>query len=637
MKTTRVERCDEGSVVIAAMILVLVCFIVVASWLRFSANDARLTRIALDEQKASMVAEAGLDYGVMKLKDVLMQYQFSPTISSNSLVSMLNAIPAPPPIGAYVYQTPSGISAFRIRVESSKQFGVITNGMTCRGQDGTFQTFSVTCGAYNTNTHAGAVVKQMVQAVGLCLIRFGVFYERDLEILPGAKMDFYGAVHANGNLYLGGPLWFHDKLTAHGDVHARRLDTGARYDIASILTPTNTWETMKKADGTYLDSENANWMAESIARWGGQMMSGSHGVADLSPPIDPLDEPHDIIERPLATNNPAYRQGTEDEKFSNKACLRIYVASNGTVRATDWYTNDISSSFSNVDLEISGTNATTLKPEYAKNTANGAYYFSTNSPAQGVYDVTQTNFYDHHENTWMRPVDLYLDQLQACFTNLYKGTKYPIECGKGIVYVTRDDPDGASNGVVPCVRIRNGATIIPANGLSIVSDLPVYIEGDFNTTNSFNTNMPMLVAGDAVTLLSKQWQDALSKPTASDDDKSKRVPITTTYNTVIMTGNKETVANGGTPGYNGGLENVLRFLEDWADSADKTVKYRGSIIDLWFSELQRQTVDGTYYTPPRRNWGYDDIYRTQAPPGMTKVYGMEELFWSRSSWGHESW
>jgi hypothetical protein len=41
---------------------------------------------------------------------------------------------------------------------------------------------------------------------------------------------------------------------------------------------------------------------------------------------------------------------------------------------------------------------------------------------------------------------------------------------------------------------------------------------------------------------------------------------------------------------------------------------------------------GNYYTAPKRDWGYDEIYLTDAPPGMPRVFGLEEIEWSQASW-----
>jgi hypothetical protein len=74
----------------------------------------------------------------------------------------------------------------------------------------------------------------------------------------------------------------------------------------------------------------------------------------------------------------------------------------------------------------------------------------------------------------------------------------------------------------------------------------------------------------------------------------------------------------------------MRFLENWTG---KTVVFRGSIIDLWYAEIARGAwAYGGYYTAPARTYGYDAMYRTSVPPGMTHVFGLEEIRWSEGSW-----
>ncbi len=605
---------QAGSVIVGAVIFLLIGFMLVSGYLALSANDTRLTRLAIDNQKARIVAEAGLEYGVLKLRDAIFQYHLSPNVSTSALQVTLDSIPPPSNMPPYIYITPGGASAFRLKIESAAVDGTISNGTACRGSYGSVQFFSVTVGCLNTNNGKGAVLKQTVQAVGLCLIRFGVFYDEDLEIVPGADMNFSGAVHANGNIYLGGPLTFSDRLTAHGNIYHKRKDKNSIEGEAKAENTDNVLQSFKLSNGTWMDCYNSDWMVQSLTRWGGTVMSAAHGVPRLAPPINPIDTPHDIIERPLLTNNPAYSSMTENEKFANKAALRLYFSSTGTLTATDCFTNNVTAAFSNAVIKKSGT--TFLKDNYSN------YIMSVT----GVYDVTQTGFKDARQVTNMAPVDIYVDRLIKAYPSLYTG--YTDKQGRGVIYITRDDPDGVSNGVMPCIRLRNGREIPAALGVSIVSDLPVYIEGDYNTV----TTKTSLVAGDAVTFLSKNWQDKNSY--AAD---TVRTAVDTTYKTVVMTGN--TLTTAGT--YNGGLENVLRLLENWTG---KTVYFRGSIIDIWRSEIANAkwpdtgTKGGLYrYNPGTRDWGYDSLYRTQSPPGMTYVFGMEEIEWTRTTWAAAGW
>lgn len=608
MKTTN----QSGNAMIMALLLVLVGQALVLGYLSLSANDSRLTHQAIEHQRAVTAAEAGLEYGILALREVVFWYHLSPTISRSTVQAKLNAIAPPPVLGEFQYRTPTGANAFRIRIETDVTEGIITNGTAVRGCYGSAQLFSISSGVMGTNSGVGAVLHQTVQAVGLCLIRFGVFYEQDLEILPSVTMTFDGPVHANGSIYLGGPLSFYDRLTSHEGIIHRRKDDNTRVGEASIRDTHGTLKSMRLLSGAWVDSDSPSWMVDALTRWEGNVMSATHGIPELSPPINAGDSPHDIIERPLSPTNSAYSALTEKEKFANKAGLKITINAAGNLSALDGHSNNVTYAFTNAVVKKSG--GLDVK------TTDGAYVLATT----GTYSVTQNAFYDAREGTQMRILDLYVDQVVKVFSNLFSSSAGD---GRGIIYATMADPDGLTSGVKVGIRLRNGKAIEPFSGLTVASDLPVYIEGDYNSTNT----RPALVAADAITMLSKNWQD--SRSTGAD---TSRVASDTIYKTVLMTGNSETTWGS----YNGGLENVMRFLEKWDG---KKVTYRGSIIDLWKSEYATGPwIYGTSgnvfrYTAPTRDWGYDTLYRTQSPPGMTYVFGMEELSWDRSTWAAEGW
>ena len=625
-----------GSATITMLILSTAAFIVVGSLLNFSASDTRLSRIALDQQKAYVAAEAGLDYGVMQLHNMLFSYKLNPQVAQADLQESINMVAPPPTLpGPYVYASPTG-SAFSISVDTPIISGCLTQGNYI-GNNGYYQAFTITCGVSNTVTGMKVKLQEHLQAFALNVVSFGVFYQNDLEIQPGSTMTFKGPVHCNANIYCGGPLTFYDKVTAAGGIYVRRLDDGTTLPEPKIADSRSNVVSMllggdNTVESSYLDSSNANWTAQSLNRWQGQVLTGAQGVSPMSPPIDPLSSAHAIIERAIPApgsgqTNLLYNATTEKAKFANTAAIRIYVKTNRTIVVTDSFSNTIIRStilgtnaiaFSNqVVLQTAGTypgyqGCTNL---YTKD-ANGCYTMRSN----GIVGVGQ-KFYDERQMTNMAPVDLYIDSLLTNFPDLYQS--YLATQGQSAVYITSDAP---TNGGMPCVRLRNGYNLLTP--LTIASDLPVYIEGNFNSTNNFGLSaQPVCVAGDAITMLSVDWQDA--KSTASS---SIRIPDDTTYNLVMMGGNITT----STGNYNGGLENELRFLENWAGY---TVKFRGSVINLWNSQMANGDWGGNnatngyvYGVPSTRDWGYDPIYRVSNPPDIPMVYGMEQILWQRVNW-----
>src|SRR5206468_4817822 len=79
------------------------------------------------------------------------------------------------------------------------------------------------------------------------------------------------------------------------------------------------------------------------------------------------------------------------------------------------------------------------------------------------------------------------------------------------------------------------------------------------------SRQPAAIIGDAVTILSNSWSDALSGtvPTATN----------TTVNAGIISG----IVPSGSGYYSGGVENFPRFLENWSGN---TLTYYCSILGL---------------------------------------------------------
>ena len=160
----------------------------------------------------------------------------------------------------------------------------------------------------------------------------------------------------------------------------------------------------------------------------------------------------------------------------------------------------------------------------------------------------------------------------------------------------------------------NGSSI-PTSGLSVISQNPVYVKGDYNTANR-----PSAIYGDALTVLSNSWADGSS--TAGLDS---RVASNTTVNAAVMAGNRNTYQDASGWHYSGGAENFMRFLESWSG---KTLTYSGSLTCLW--ESQQATgnwrAPGSYYRAPTRNWSYG-IDMNNLPPGTPRVRDVRKLIW----------
>ena len=184
--------------------------------------------------------------------------------------------------------------------------------------------------------------------------------------------------------------------------------------------------------------------------------------------------------------------------------------------------------------------------------------------------------------------------------------KFP---ANGLIYAYRTDASASQpNGI----RLRNAAQL--AAPLTVVSEDPVYVRGDFNTINKKGA----AVISDAVNLLSNSWNDTKtpgSLPVASQ----------TTYNLAFITGNVPTPDGGGN--YSGGFENLPRFHENWTN---KKAIIRGSFVNMYESEIAKKPwfYGGDVYQAPIRDWAFDPALTNGGLPPFTPniVYFLRVLW-----------
>ncbi|MBN1567371.1 MAG: hypothetical protein JXA73_05965 [Acidobacteria bacterium] len=148
-------------------------------------------------------------------------------------------------------------------------------------------------------------------------------------------------------------------------------------------------------------------------------------------------------------------------------------------------------------------------------------------------------------------------------------------------------------------------------GLTVSSENPVYVHGNYNASGSTfgGSHVASAVIADAVTLLSDSWNDrvAFNCPFSCT---SCRNASTTYYRMAIISGkSKSFTYQTWFPYYDfgtdGGAHNFLRMLENWGG---QTLYYRGSIVSLFFSRQGLGSFKCGYnviYSPPSRGYKFD--------------------------------
>ena len=164
------------------------------------------------------------------------------------------------------------------------------------------------------------------------------------------------------------------------------------------------------------------------------------------------------------------------------------------------------------------------------------------------------------------------------------------------------------------LKIVNGATLnfgtscgTVACGITIASENPVYVQGDFNAPPDGSWSGPSVaasIAADAVTLLSDNWNDVNSIAFPYDD--SKRNAVQTGYRAAMIAGKTipfPEINNVQDFGTDGGVHNFLRYLEAWGT----TLHYEGSLVSFFYSHqaVGNFKSAGQVYSPPTRDYHFD--------------------------------
>jgi PilX N-terminal len=183
------------------------------------------------------------------------------------------------------------------------------------------------------------------------------------------------------------------------------------------------------------------------------------------------------------------------------------------------------------------------------------------------------------------------------------------------------------------LKIVDGTTItlgtcnsVPC-GLTIVSENPVYLQGDYNnpglSTTFANPAVGAAIIADAVTLLSDNWNDVNSFAFPYLNTLNGRVAHDTTYRVAVAAGKGIPFINP--TGYyqdfgtDGGAHNFLRFMEDWgASKPNGKLYYQGSIVSMYYNHQAVGTYKccTTVYQPPGRAYQFDTNFLTPSllPP-----------------------
>lgn len=584
---------QRGNILMVAMIVVAVTSGFVAVAFNVTNSTAKLTDRSRDYAAAQTATEGAVEYGfALWKKRIAANNRAITTTEANT------SLTGPAYTGlAYAPLAESG----PLRIDALDEYGapvatptpVTIDLATYPGWRG--RTFSYLARAKMMQSPGATFrvgVQRRFQYAEVPLFQAMFFYEHDIEIYRAAQMVVSGLVHTNSRAYVSGQsgasLTFQDQVSYV-----------TSYSDTQDPPYSNTWSGWQ-----------ANAEVDPIYSNGGKSQQ-LHQV----PRMEPLGtEPSKVVD-------------TTDTNPNNDGMRELIETPNTSYTDPDEFSKRRLSNKAGVVIDINGTTVTVTGQ-------NGTTLTTAQTTAIRNAVSAKATVYDQREGKNMEVSSV---DVSALRTTINAG----ITGFNSVIYVK----DRTTTGAPKAIRLKNGGQL-PDNGLTVASENPMYIQGDYNTgtttnsslvpangsgnadntaspTTSTYTRKPAAVLADAVTFLSNNWSDANSSLSLSN-----RSATNTTYNVAVMGGFMPSgyqPSSGSQYGYSGGANNFARFLEDWDNNY---CTYYGSMVELYQSKVATGRWDtGVIYKPPLRRWNFDPNFRNVAPPGSP-----DAVSWSRGTW-----
>lgn len=660
----------------AAMIAVFVLAMMEAVMSENMSTDS----MVLDAQ-ARYLAESGAEYAIQQLKSNIAN---GLPLAAGANVQVLPRASAGEAYLPGYDGTTAGVpvvmwKAIRIQASGTQSTGV--GGVTQTDQLYAVTSRAVVKDPEDPSRRGVAYVSKLLDMNMVPLCQYLAFYSAfDLEMLPASTATLQGRIHCNGNIWIGaGPgrtmAINTNAMTAAGTIQRQRKDVppsasnhymtgtvqikvaapvvadnapvnstnyppmearGALKTAAGVTVPTSAAPSGydsnfngydANSDGNFTAPNDLKPFASgSQDRWQGSVQTGAQGVPTLAAPTD-----ISAYRAPVSGETPSYRFDSWSKTWvpaTGSAATSVpghYLQDASLVLSSNGRTTKLTDSSGNLLLQLDRfwDNMWFVAANNLKD-SNGAPINPISETAMfdtREYDPatdTTTSQPGYFSPGMVKVTQIDLDKLNQSYYN--NNPIFPTTGPGSVIFAYRTDTTTVNpNGI----RLANGAEL--NNNLTFVSEDPVYVKGDFNTTNE----KAAIILADAVTLLSNQWDDSM---TSTSDLKVPASDLN--VNAALMAGSYATQApdaNGNGGLYNGGFENLPRFLEDWSASG-KAINILGSFACLFTSKFAQGpwVYGGNHYTAPVRNWNFDTKFlqaNFQPPDSPVSVGETRVAFW----------
>ena len=588
---------SKGFILVSTLLMLAVLLTLVAAYFVTTNVELSVTRHSKDGVNGFYAAEAGLNIRAEEIRQTFLGYNRPSGVSPNSSNENQTCVEGNMGSGHFSCQSYDigNQQAVSYVTEDPTNPIILTIPPGERYQNLNAQEYRYTVNsvARNVQDDVGAALELRFKSRLVPLFQFAAFYDKDLEILPGATMTLEGPVHTNGDLYLNTEATFAIKgqVTVAGDLYRGRKNTNVcnskpvtipKAGVATSLIPSC--------------STRVKVRSQDVTAWNGMIQLGVERVTVPGPEVfDPT---------PGAT-------------YWDKADMRIVLRVDAS------------------DNPILSNSLTGVEVRNADNTVNSTDTAKLESCSGSISSRpvgTTKTFYNNREGKDIRMLEVDLRALFDCIhsKSLFGPSKGLDDSSEGgiVLHLSVDGPYANAAANAYGVRLQNAnplrATVSGAplvKGLSVVSNQAAYVLKHFNK----DYKIPAAIMADSFNVLSTNWNDdAKSRLTLAN----RPAPTATTINSAVLAGTDVTGSiegEGGQGGsYNGGLENYPRLHEKWTGSI--TLTYYGSFVSL----NKPRHVSGAWvygapqYEAPNRDWHYDTMFNDAAK--LPPITPRQELF-----------
>lgn len=454
------------------------------------------------------------------------------------------------------------------------------------------------------------------------LFQDAVFYQGDLEIATGGDMTIAGPITCNSNVYMGSQTGA--TLTITAPIYVAGMFNGS----TNVLNGTQ----LRLTSGTPLndpvfDPNPADGEEPDQTLQRGIQVTRLQGAQSFIGNVSATQAANDYPE--------AYKNAS-GVKDPNEVLRSIIappplnetgeaIAEHPTIQARRMYNR------AGIIITINEDGSLDLGTPTNKSLYTSAYnsYVSVD-PDRNVMTSIRSSMYDKRESTNISLSTLDVGRLNAAFaTNTTLRDAF-----NGVVYIQ----DKSTSGGLKGVRLKNAETLPNYTdgtgqqlGFAVVTEHGLYVQGNYNTSASGSVRPPSVLMGDAVTVLSGNWDDSRSAGNVFD-----RPATSVTINSAILTGN--TPSDPTTNENSGGVQNLIRLLENWSG---QSLTIEGSLGQLFTSRYMTGRFRGNNYNisssgdadyvyqlPEPRTLIFDQVLANQPPSWSpsTTTYSRGEFF-----------